>query len=59
MLAKVNGYIDLKEFHYEEQCKKVKNLIEKANVSFDIENSVISHSKLQALSQEKLQYAEN
>ena len=34
-------YINLKEFHYEEQCKKVKNLIEKANVNFDIENSLL------------------
>ncbi|MBN1040260.1 amino acid adenylation domain-containing protein [Clostridium botulinum] len=34
-------YINLNEFHYDEQCKKVKNLIKKANVSFDIENSLL------------------
>lgn len=34
-------YIDLKKFNYYEQCKKVKTLIEKANVSFDIENSLL------------------
>ena len=34
-------YIDLKGFHYDEQCKKVKSLIEKANVSFDIEDSLL------------------
>ncbi|SFB07860.1 non-ribosomal peptide synthetase [Clostridium frigidicarnis] len=34
-------YVDLRECRYDEQCKKVKNLIEKANVNFDIENGLL------------------
>ncbi len=46
-------YIDLQEFTYDEQCKSVKNLIKKANVSFNIDNSLLFNVTMFYLGGEK------
>lgn len=46
-------YINLKKFHYDEQSRKIKNLIENANVNFDIENSILFNVTMFELDEKK------